>query len=247
MRRTPLFFLMAIMAEPAAAQFNAFAADNGPAWNSAVAAACAGTTRAERTIEIGTGVFQFQTRPDPIPCDGVTVNGTGPFTTTLRRMYSSANAEPFIELQGRGSRMQGFAIETAIGTSGGYGLYIVTNNDLPPGGKHVIDQLRITGQDHQGFWRISLHLRGDQRTVAPIGLRAVKVYSTEVFDAQTALVQCWGCVGAMFYGCSVTRGGGAAGGVIFGGTNNFQNRWDAGGVNWATSTHNPDQWRGPGR
>ena len=170
--------------------------DNVAAWNECLAEAQASVD--DRVISFGAGTYQFNSAPDPITADGITIIGTGPWTTHLRRTFSQGNTDSFIELQGRGSRLQGFEITAARGTSGGYGLYIITDNLKPASGKHQIEHLRISGdlinQVHYGTWRVALMIRGDARTIKPIGTRDGTLYNVEVFDSTSWLAEFWGAI-----------------------------------------------------
>lgn len=223
--------------------------DTTPAWNTCLAAAQSSTT--DRTIRFGAGSYLFLTPPNPITADGITVTGLSPWVTQLVRAYApSALTDPFITLLGRGSEISKLEIAAGEGTTGGYGLYIFTDNNSPPGGKHYLQHLRIAGVNHAGTWRVSLFMRGDGRTINPIGMRGVKMYNIEVFDATLWLVECWGCLVWDWYGGTATQGGGTAKGIAIGGTlpgvAAFKNRVDA-DVDWVSSSVAAGQMRGPGK
>lgn len=222
--------------------------DTTPAWNSAIASAQVGP---DRTVTFGQGVYSFHTRPNAITQNGVTVCGTGPWTTSLKRTYSPVVVtEPFIELQGRGSEICKLEILTAVGTVNGYGLFLFTDNSTLPGGKHQLRFLRISGEVingvHDGRWRVALYLKGDTRTVKPIGLREVNIYQIEIFDSTQWLTTWWGTVSSSWFGGSAVQGGGVAKGIAVGGTNSTLNRIDA-NVDWLTSSVAAGSMRGPGR
>lgn len=218
--------------------------DNVAAWNECLAEAQASND--DREIRFGAGTYQFNSAPDPITVDGITIVGTGPWTTHLRRTFNQGNTDSFIELQGRGSRLQGFEITAARGTSGGYGLYIITDNSKPASGKHQIEHLRISGdlinQVHYGTWRVALIIRGDARTVNPIGTRDGTLYNVEVFDSTLWLAEFWGAISWAWYGGGAWQGGGTTNGIAIGGANAQKNHIDA-DIDWASSSVAPGSRR----
>jgi hypothetical protein len=218
--------------------------DTTPAWNAALASGVSG-------VAFSAGRYTFLTPPNPITRDGVQVVGCSPWTTHLSRAYTPPTlSEPFLHVEGRGSRIENLCIEAALGTSGGYGLRFLATNATLPGGKHHVRHVRISGQLgadglHHATWRVPLHIQGDQRTIAPIGIRGVKLYDVEVFDGEQWLAVFWGAIVCVWYGGSAAQGGGKAKGIAVGGAMAQKNRIDA-DIDWLSSSIVPGTMRGPG-
>ena len=209
--------------------------DTTPAWNAALG---------NEKIEFGSGRYAFLTPPDKIDKDGVTIIGTGQWTTHLTRAYLPVNSfDPFIRLEGRGSRLQGFEITTLPGTTNGFGLSIYADNSRP-GGKHHIEHLRIAGQDHLGTWKVALHMNGEDRTINPVGMRSVHLNDVVVFDSTAWLATFRGCLSCEWYGGGAYQGGGTTNGINVAATSQ-KTRIDA-DIDWASSSV-VGSMRGPGR
>ncbi len=221
--------------------------DTTPAWNAALAAAQTGP---DRTIRFGQGSYFFDDFPDPITADGITITGIGQWTTHLVRTFSTAPFENFIELQGRGSLISRLEIATAPGTTGGRGLAIIATNFTAPGGKHKIEDVRISGVlvdgVHQGTWAVPLFLRGDQRTINPAGMRVVHLSNVAVFDGTMWAAVLWGCISCNWFGGGAWQGSGTTQGIAVGGAGGQKNRIDA-DIDWRASVIWFGQMRGPGR
>jgi hypothetical protein len=108
-----------------------------PALNTAIYMAASGP---DKTIHFGAGSYTFATRPNALH-DQVRLVGEGWYATKPVRAYTSGGC--FIEGRGVGLYVKDLALWAAPGTSGGTALNFVASNAIGPGGKHVIENVRI--------------------------------------------------------------------------------------------------------
>jgi len=231
------------------AEFGGFpdGTDTAPALNTAIYMAASGP---DKTIHFGAGSYTFATRPNALH-DQVRLVGEGWYATKLVRAYTSGGS--FIEGRGVGLYVKDLALWAAPGTSGGTALNFVASNAIGPGGKHVIENVRILEGTVDctsagcpfGSFGIGISLDGTNRTQAPEGIRAVHMRNVIVWGTTQRAVQWWNCRACEWYGGGAYQGGGTNQEVVVGGPLSAANRIDAGVGTLLILT--PNSMRGPGR
>ena len=160
----------------------------------------------DREIRFGAGTIH-SIGAGTYTADGITIVGTGPWTTSTADIIKE---QRFVHrTSGTRITLQGFEIGGPR-NHGGYGLHIITDNLKPASGKHQIEHLRISGdlinQVRSGTWRVALMIRGDARTIKPIGTRDGTLYNVEVFDSTSWLAEFWGALSWAWYGGAARTG-----------------------------------------
>src|SRR5438105_1785356 len=169
--------------------------DTTPALAAALTLAATGY---DKTIHFGAGEYSFITRP-PVLHSQVRLVGEGWYATKLVRGYATGGL--FLAGSGTGLYFKDLALWAAPGTVGGTALYLWADNTIGPGGKHVIENVRVlegtvdcastaaplpghtaTGCPF-GFFATGISLDGTHRTLAPEGIRAVTMRNVIVWSA----------------------------------------------------------------
>lgn len=163
----------------------------------------------DRVIEFPSAQCAFYSQPDPI-YNGISLVGQGKSSTVLIRKYSGT----FLTVRGNGSRIQDLTIYADAGTSNGFGIFLVADNNSV-GGNHVLRSIWVTGN---GTWGIPIFLYGTERTIPPIGIRTVTAYDVSVFNAEFWAFECWDCIGFEWHGGGAYQGFGATQAIAIGGT-----------------------------
>jgi len=210
-------------------------------------------TGTDKTIHFGAGEYLFVTCPARLHSQ-VRLVGEGWYATFLVR--GSRCAGDFIAGTGVGLYVSDLAIWAAQGTTGGTALHLIASNALGPGGKHVIQNVRVLEGARQcsgkapnyicpfGTFAMGVNLDGAERTFPPIGIRAVHMQNVLVWSTTYRAVQWWNCEACEWYGGGVFKGAGTQQDVYVEGSLSKGNRIDA---DVSPLYAAPDAMRGPGR
>jgi len=205
--------------------------DTTPALNAALVDACGGS---DRTVHFLAGEYAFLTPPAPL-CSAIRLVGEGDYATKLTRGYSSAD---FLVGYGLGIYVRDLAIWTADGTSGGIGLHLIASDATGPGGKHVIENVRVLGGTAElplGTFARGIYLDGLARSLDPIGIRAVSMRNVLLWSATEWTAVWWNCISCEWYGGGAYQGIGTTQGIAVGGPLGTKS-WIEADIDWAHST-----------
>jgi hypothetical protein len=97
----------------------------------------------------------------------------------------------------------------------------------------------ITGE---GTYTLPLFLDGLNRTVAPIGLRTVRLDNVTVFNGTWWAVEWWNCVSCEWFGGGVYQGFGTTQAIVVGGPQS-QNNYINAHIDWPASYVWPGSFR----
>jgi hypothetical protein len=187
--------------------------DTTPALNAAVTAALAGP---DRTIHVPAGQWTFTTPPATIAggvSSGVQLVGEGKSNTILTRAYSGGE---FLLITGNGSVIRDLSIWAGAGTSGGVAIHLLASDAVGAGGNHRIENVWITSGTG-GTWLLPLYLDGANRTLAPVGIRTVRLDNVAVFNATWWAMEWWNAIACEWIGGGAYQGQGTTQAIAVGG------------------------------
>ena len=188
--------------------------DSTAAWDTAISRAAAGT---DKTVHLFACKYRFDSMPLPIT-NGVEVVGQGLYSTFLERDYSpgarcAATTCEFIQVEDIGETVKDLAIFAAAGTSGGWGLHIISS-DARRANFVSLDNVYISGY---GTYTVPVFLDGTASLHDPKGIRAVHFTNVSVFNGTSRGFECWNCVDLNWQGGGVWQGFGTTEEVLVAG------------------------------
>ena len=189
--------------------------DSTAAWNAAVSQAISGS---DRIVHLLACEYHFYSAPAPIS-HGIEVLGQGLYSTFLERDYSpghgcSRAACEFIQVDDIGETIKDLAIFARAGTSGGWGLHVISS-DSRRGGFVSVDNVYISGY---GSYSLPVYLDGLRRQLPPRGIRKVNFTNVYVFNGTWYGFECWNCIAMSWHGGGVWQGFGTTQQVVVGGS-----------------------------
>lgn len=173
--------------------------DATPAFDASVAAACASAEN--RTVKYPAGTFEFQTRPQPIPC-ALRIVGEGIGATYFIRRFSGGAFLQWVRgTDHSGGALRDLSIMAGGGTTGGIAVLISASADVSglvnSYNRHnfLIENV-IVGRDATGnstYWDFGLYLDGsanpdDNPNSPAAGIRGVYVDKSTFGGAKTASI-----------------------------------------------------------
>lgn len=198
--------------------------DDTPALNAQIAAL---QNSNDKEIRFPASQCAFYSQPDALD-RSVSLIGQSKSATVLVRKYSGT----FLTIYGQGSRIENLTIFADTGTTGGYGITMLSDETHGSGGNHVIEHVWITGY---GTWGIPLFGDGSGRISSPLGLRDVSINDLSVFNATFWAAECWDCVAFEWFGGGAYQGYGTTQSLAVGGANSAKNYINA-NIDYAAST-----------
>jgi hypothetical protein len=176
--------------------------DIGPALTAAIAYLRSQNPRQRGMIMIPPGNWELST--NNIDFSGIQVVGAGSQASLIWLNFSSGkgfgfSGGPTSNLSGGGMRGVGVLLESGLGDTNVYGIYLGGNATYQPD-QTQFEDLYITGQNSSYFWD-GFHVDGTGRT-SPQGVRIVTLKDVQIFNCRNV-----GFYGANLVGWSIENMG----------------------------------------
>lgn len=206
-----------------AATLDVSAADDTPAFNSAVASLCSASS-SDRTLNIPAGDVTFNSAPNAIAC-ALNLVGQGKGGTRLLRNYNNGSFIWFTRgLDHSGGSIRDMNIEAAPGTTGGIAIWVQALADTDPTqnsyNRHsfIIQNVQVGRTSLVGSWDFGLYLDGasnpDGNANSVPGIRGTYVYESSFGGTNTANVYINKGRGVWFAGECYTPLNGSAAAIV---------------------------------